>query len=123
MWTILTVTKFLENLFRDSILALVCIANISFHLNSLCDSKVPLVNFSLDICYLKSIFYWTQVISAKFLFSCNVIYIFSCIFSSLLWVNFFRDRRYSIFTHIEIEIKTIRQIVTVGEIEFFIDTT
>ena len=36
-------------------------------------------------------------ISAKFLFSCNAIFIFPCIFSSLEWVNLFRDRRHYIY--------------------------
>ena len=40
--------KFLENLHRDSVLTLFYIANIPFHLDSLYDSRIPLVNFSLD---------------------------------------------------------------------------
>ena len=44
-------TKFLENLLRDGILALFYIANIFFHLGGLYDSKMPLVNFLLDTRY------------------------------------------------------------------------
>ena len=41
-------TKFFENLLKDSILALFFIANIHFHPDSLYDSKIPLVNFLSD---------------------------------------------------------------------------
>ena len=52
IWTILTMTKFLENLFKGSILALFFIANILFYLDSLNDSEIPLVNFLLDTRYV-----------------------------------------------------------------------
>ena len=44
-------TKFLENLLSDSISIQFYITNIPFHLDSLYDSKKPLVNFELDIRY------------------------------------------------------------------------
>ena len=42
-------TKFLENLLNDSILALFNIANILFYLDSLYLSDTPFVNFLLEI--------------------------------------------------------------------------
>ena len=51
IWTILTVTKLLENLLRDSILALFYVADTIFYLKSLYDSKILLVNFLLDTRY------------------------------------------------------------------------
>ena len=45
-------TKFLENLLRDSILALFFISSILFHLRGLYDSRISLVNFWLDTLYI-----------------------------------------------------------------------
>ena len=46
-------TKFLENLLRDIILALFYRANILYHIGSLYDSRIPLVKFLLDTRYLE----------------------------------------------------------------------
>ena len=51
----MTLTKFLKNLLRDSILALFYTVNIPCNLNSLCDSKIPLVNLLLDTRYFPHI--------------------------------------------------------------------
>ena len=49
---ILTMAKFLGNLRKDSILSLFDTTNIFFCLGSLFASKMPLVNFFWDTCYM-----------------------------------------------------------------------
>ena len=49
---ILTMAKFLGNLRKDSILSLFDTTNIIFCLGSLFASKMPLVNFFWDTCYV-----------------------------------------------------------------------